>query len=78
MEITKKKKRKIDEQDRVLRLLLESCIEHLFSSEDVLRTSVPTSRFALCGHDFLHFYLIGIWYFFFEVYYYIPVTFSII
>ena len=57
---------------------LNACNQHLYSFRDVLRTSVPTSRFALCGHDFLHFYLIGIWYFFFEVYYYIPVTFSII
>ena len=69
------KKRKIDEQDRVLRSPLESCIEYLFISEDVLRTSVNTSRFALCVHDFLYFYLIGMWYFFFEVIYYVHVTF---
>ena len=75
MEITKKKGKKIDEQDRVLRSLLESYIEHLFISEDVLRTSVNTSRFALCVHNFLYFYLIGIWYFFFEVNYYMHVTF---
>jgi hypothetical protein len=74
MEITKKE-RKIDEQDRVLRSLLELCIEHLFISKDVLRTSVNTYRFALCVHDFLYFYLIGIWYFFFEVNYYMHVTF---
>jgi hypothetical protein len=65
-----------DEQDRVLHsLILELCIQELCSSVDVLRTSVNTSRFALCVHDFFHLYLIGIWYFFFEVNYYMHVTF---